>query len=269
MNYGGVSGLISFEDVVEEIVGEINDEYDEEEPNFKQIDEQTFDCEAKILLIDFFKITDVDEDDFEDVSGEADTLGGLILEIKGEFPVKDEVISYKKYEFTILEVNDRRILKSEVSRGKKRIMRRRHQMINRIVLSLVCFSFLLTNCTNSPSTQEKPTRDYLSLDTAIFPFRMQYPAESKIVLRKNEPEALWFDIVYPERKSTIYCTYFPVRGNFRMYDEDVRRFVYRHTVVANSYQKNRPLLSAGEEALRAYFRYKRRGCLTGSVPYYR
>lgn len=109
--YGGVSGLVSFEDVVEEIVGEISDEYDEEEPNFKQIDEQTFDCEAKILLIDFFKITDVDEDDFEDVSGEADTLGGLILEIKGEFPVKDEVITYKNCKFTILEVNDRRILK--------------------------------------------------------------------------------------------------------------------------------------------------------------
>ncbi|HEY5570911.1 MAG TPA: gliding motility lipoprotein GldD [Bacteroidales bacterium] len=109
-------------------------------------------------------------------------------------------------------------------------------MINRIVLPLilVSFSFLLTNCSNSPSTQEKPIRDYLSLDTTMFPFRMQYPAESKIVLRKNEPEALWFDIVYPARKSTIYCTYFPVRGNFRTYDEDVRRFVYRHTVVATA-----------------------------------
>lgn len=109
--YGGVSGLVSFEDVVEEIVGEISDEYDEEEPNFKQIDPQTFDCEGKILLIDFFKITEVDEDDFEEVAGEVDTLGGLVLELKGDFPVKNEVITYKKYEFTILEVSDRRILK--------------------------------------------------------------------------------------------------------------------------------------------------------------
>ena len=109
-------------------------------------------------------------------------------------------------------------------------------MINRLVACLifVCFSFFLTNCTNSPSKQEKPVRDYLSLDTALFPFRMQYAAESKIVLRKNEPEARWFDLVYPARKSTIYCTYFPVRGNFRTYDEDVRRFVYRHTVVATA-----------------------------------
>ncbi|MDD3160861.1 MAG: hypothetical protein PHX49_02910 [Bacteroidales bacterium] len=109
-------------------------------------------------------------------------------------------------------------------------------MINRLLVSLifVCFSLFLTNCTNSPSKQEKPVHDYLLLDTALFPFRMQYPAESKMALRKNEPEALWFDIIYPERKATIYCTYFPVNGNFCTFDEDVRRFVYRHTVVATA-----------------------------------
>lgn len=109
-------------------------------------------------------------------------------------------------------------------------------MINRILLgfTFVSFSLFLTNCTTSPSKQEKPICNYLSLDTTMLPFRMQYAAESKMVLRKNEPEALWFDLVYPVRKSTIYCTYFPVRGNFRTYDDDVRRFVYRHTVVATA-----------------------------------
>ncbi len=121
-----------------------------------------------------------------------------------------------------------------LKKRKGRVMR--HQMINRIVLSLllISFSFILSNCTNNQSTKEKLNREYLSLDTTMLPFRMQYAAESKIVLRKNDPKALWFDIVYPARKSTIYCTYFPIKGNFREYDEDVRRFVYRHTVVATA-----------------------------------
>ena len=109
--YGGTSGLISLEDILEEIVGDISDEYDVEEKMFEKIDNHTFVFEAKILLNDFFKIAEIEEDHFVKVTDEVETLAGLILEIKGEMPSKNERIDYGQYVFEILAVDNRRIKK--------------------------------------------------------------------------------------------------------------------------------------------------------------
>jgi len=109
--YGGTSGLISLEDILEEIVGDISDEYDEEEQLFTKIDNHTFIFEAKILLNDFFKIAEINENDFVKITGEVETLAGLILEIKGEMPAKNERIGYGRYVFEIVAADNRRIRK--------------------------------------------------------------------------------------------------------------------------------------------------------------
>lgn len=109
--YGGTSGIVTMEDILEEIVGEINDEYDEKEENYIKIKNNAYIFEASILLNDFIKIVNANKDSFKDIEGEADTLAGLILEIKGELPGKNEIIIYREYKFTILEVDDRRIKK--------------------------------------------------------------------------------------------------------------------------------------------------------------
>lgn len=109
--FGGTSGLVTMEDIIEEIVGEIHDEYDDEERTYVVLNDHTWIFEAKTQLTDFYKIAKVDEDEFEKVVGDADTLAGMLLEIKGEFPALHEKVTYHNYEFEVLEMDSRRILK--------------------------------------------------------------------------------------------------------------------------------------------------------------
>ncbi len=109
--FGGTSGIVTMEDIIEEIVGEIRDEYDDEERTYVLLNNNTWVFEAKTLLTDFYKVTKIDEEEFDDVAGDADTVAGLLLELKGEFPILHERVSYKNYEFEVLEMDSRRILK--------------------------------------------------------------------------------------------------------------------------------------------------------------
>jgi putative hemolysin len=112
--FGGTSGLVTMEDIIEEIVGEINDEYDDEERTYVKLSEGVYIFEGKTLLSDFYKVLDIDADEFERVAGDADTLAGLLLELKGEFPMLHEVINYNNYRFEVLEMDARRIVKVKV-----------------------------------------------------------------------------------------------------------------------------------------------------------
>ena len=109
--FGGTSGIVTMEDIIEEIVGEIHDEYDDEESTYSQLDDHTWVFEGKTLLTDFYKVTHLDEDLFDEVAGDADTLAGLMLELKGEFPKRHEKVTYQQYELEVLEMDKRRILK--------------------------------------------------------------------------------------------------------------------------------------------------------------
>jgi gliding motility-associated protein GldE len=112
--YGGTSGIVTLEDVLEEIVGEIIDEFDDEDNLFSQISENIFLFDGKTLLGDFFKITKCDDTVFNKIKGEAETLAGLILELKGEIPVLHEKTEFKQFAFTIEAVDHRRIKQIKV-----------------------------------------------------------------------------------------------------------------------------------------------------------
>lgn len=116
--YGGTSGLVSLEDVIEEIVGDISDEFDDENLNFSQIDENNFLFEGKINLKDFYRIVDVDEDVFEAHKGEAETLAGFILEILGNFPKKDQKVPFENCIFTVETVDKKRVKQIKVTINK-------------------------------------------------------------------------------------------------------------------------------------------------------
>lgn len=108
--FGGTSGIVTMEDIIEEIVGEIHDEYDDEERTYTVLNDHTWVFEAKTQLTDFYKITRLDSDIFDEVTGDADTVAGLLLELKGEFPTLHERVLYRNYEFEVLQMDNRRIL---------------------------------------------------------------------------------------------------------------------------------------------------------------
>ncbi len=112
--FGGTSGLITLEDVLEEIVGEINDEYDEEEKTYSRLNKNTFIFEGKTPLGDFCRILDINDETFEEVEGDADSLAGLILEINGDFPKIHDTVEYGRFLFEVLSVEERRISKVKV-----------------------------------------------------------------------------------------------------------------------------------------------------------
>ncbi|MCD4832229.1 MAG: gliding motility-associated protein GldE [Bacteroidales bacterium] len=116
--YGGTSGIVTLEDVLEEIVGEITDESEKDEIFYSQINENTYIFKGKTLLNDFLKIVDIDDDLFDDVKGDADTIAGIILELTGEIPAKNKKIDFKNLTFTIESVDKRRIKQIKVAINK-------------------------------------------------------------------------------------------------------------------------------------------------------
>ncbi len=113
--FGGANGMVTMEDVLEEIIGEINDEFDEEEKYFVKIDDRNYEFEGKIQLNDFYKILQVSDNVFDGYKGEAETLAGLILEMRGEIPNHNEVIEKENYIFKIISVDKRRIKRIHVT----------------------------------------------------------------------------------------------------------------------------------------------------------
>ncbi len=112
--FGGTSGLVTLEDILEEIVGEINDEYDDDEKTYSKINYNTYLFEGKTLLSDLCRILNVDDDTFTEVCGDADTIAGMLLEIKGDFLTLHERIDYKNFTFEVMAVEERRISRVKV-----------------------------------------------------------------------------------------------------------------------------------------------------------
>lgn len=113
--FGGTSGIVTLEDIMEEIIGDIKDEFDEEDLNYKKIDDRNFIFEGRMLINDVCRIIGEPSDIFDAARGESDSLAGLILEISGKFPAVNETVSFQQYDFTVLEIEKMRILKVKLT----------------------------------------------------------------------------------------------------------------------------------------------------------
>ena len=117
--FGGTSGIVTMEDIIEEIIGEIDDEYDDDEKTYHRLNQNTYIFQAKTLLTDFYRIMNLDDDFFAEIEGDADTLAGLLLELKGEFPTLHERLAYRNFTFEVMEMDERRIVSIKVIQGKQ------------------------------------------------------------------------------------------------------------------------------------------------------
>jgi CBS domain containing-hemolysin-like protein len=107
--YGGTSGLVTLEDVIEEIVGDISDEFDDEDLTYSKLDDYNYVFDGKTTLKDFYKVVDIDQELFEYSRGEAETLAGFVLEISGKFPRLKELVNFEKYTFKVEGMSRNRI----------------------------------------------------------------------------------------------------------------------------------------------------------------
>lgn len=120
--YGGTSGIVTMEDVLEEILGDISDEFDDEDVIYSKLDDYNYVFEGKILLKDFYRIINIEGDEFELKKGEAETLAGFVLEISGRIPNKNDKIQFANYTITVESVDKRRIKRIKVTIEKNPIL---------------------------------------------------------------------------------------------------------------------------------------------------
>jgi len=113
--YGGTSGIATLEDVIEEIVGDISDEFDDDDITYSKLDDNNFIFEGKTLLKDFYRITDANEELFENAKGDSDSIGGIVIEIAGRIPLKGEKVLFENYQFKIESADQRKINTIKVS----------------------------------------------------------------------------------------------------------------------------------------------------------
>ena len=113
--FGGTSGIVTLEDILEEVIGDIKDEFDEEETGHKKLDEYNYLFEGRTMLNDVCKIMELQTDIFDQIKGESDSLAGLVLEIAGEIPQNGQIVNSGDFEFTVLDVSKNRINKIKIT----------------------------------------------------------------------------------------------------------------------------------------------------------
>lgn len=245
--YGGTSGIITLEDIIEEIVGDISDEFDQDELVYSKLDDDNFVFEAKTNLKEFYRVMDIDGEDFEANKGESDTLAGFILELSGVIPKVNEKVKFREFEFTIEAADKRRIkrVKASVNRDYQDPKAESGRGgANLLITALIGVSSMLVGCTDSHTP--KPN-GYIRIDlpehqyepwSGDCAFEFEVPTYAKVMPdTTSNAEPCWMDVYFPGQKARIHITYKPIEGNLLDFLEQARTLTNKHISMASGIEE--------------------------------
>ena len=236
--YGGSSGVVTMEDIIEEIVGDISDEFDQDDLVYSKLDENNFVFEAKTSLNDMYKVLGIDGEEFEEEKGESDSLAGFVLEQAGKIPKKGEKVRFERFLFTIEAADRRRVKRVKVTIGDEPIKGSFYALLVLLSLSLFSCSDDYTPKPRGYHRIDLPEPAYTNLDIDC-PFTVEYNPMAKVEIAKNQEADCWFNLHYPKQHAKIHFSFFEnPMDSIKTYIKDAHSLAMKHIAKAQNIEEH-------------------------------